>query len=180
LAGLDLGINRDHSALVILAADPTRGLVELANLQSWDPADYGGKVDLIEIRHTVKRAFEFYRFTGCKYDFWQCEYMAQELRAEGVPMSATKLPAADLNLITRSLLDAFSNRRITLYPHEGMTRDLLRLRVKETLTGFKLTAVRDDSGHADRAMALALALPAALCEASRYGVREPRPELLTA
>jgi hypothetical protein len=153
-------------------------MVELAALQSWNPADYGGKVDLIEIRHAIKTAHSFYHFVGCKYDFWQAEYMAQELMAEGVPMSETKLNAEDLNIITRSLLDAFSNRRIAIYPHDGLTRDLLRLRVKETLHGFKLTAVRDDSGHADRAMALCLALPAALYEVSRCGVVEPRAEVL--
>jgi hypothetical protein len=177
-AGLDLGINRDHSAFCILAADPTTGMVELAALQSWNPADYGGKVDLIEIRQAIKTAHSFYHFAGCKYDFWQAEYMAQELAAEGVPMSETKLNAEDLNIITRSLLDAFANRRVAIYPHDGLTRDLLRLRVKETLTGFKLTAVRDDSGHADRAMALCLALPAALYEANHGGVIGPRQEFL--
>jgi hypothetical protein len=86
-----------------------------------------------------------------------------------------------LNLITRDLLDAFANRRIALYPHADLTRDLLRLRVQETLRGYKLTAVRDDSGHADRAMALAFALPAALYEACRYQPEhESRDEILVA
>jgi hypothetical protein len=179
VAGLDLGINRDHSALCILAADPTRGIVELAALQSWKPGDFeDGKVDLLEVRHAVETAHQFYRFIGCKYDFWQAELMAQELAAAGVPMSETKLPAEDLNLITRSLLDAFSNRRIALYPHADLERDLLRIRVKETLRGFKLDAVRDDSGHADRAMALAFALPAALFEASQYHPATTRDEVL--
>jgi hypothetical protein len=174
LAGLDLGINRDHSALCILAADPRRGMVELAALWSWNPADYPDhKVDLIEIRHVVSRAHDMYQFVGCKYDFWQAEYMAQELRADGVPMSETKMPAEDLNLIVRSLLDAFSSRRIALYPHEDLQRDLLRIRIKETLRGFKLDAVRDDAGHADRAMALAFCLPAAMAYATRY---QPEPE----
>jgi hypothetical protein len=171
VAGLDLGIVNDHSSLCILAADPRRGMVELAALWSWEPElnEYGKKsVDLIEIRHVVSKAHEMYEFIGCKYDFWQAELMAQELRAEGVPMSETKLNAEDLNLITRSLLDAFSNRRIALYPHPELQRDLLRIRVKETLRGFKLDAVRDDAGHADRAMALAFCLPAALAMATQY------------
>jgi hypothetical protein len=172
-AGLDLGINRDHSALCILAADPRKGMVELSALWSWNPADYGGKVDLIEIRHVVSNAYQMYQFVGCKYDFWQAELMAQELQADGVPMSETKMGAEDLNLITRSLLDAFSNRRIALYPHDGLQRDLLRIRVKETLRGFKLEAVRDDAGHADRALALACCLPAALALATQY---QPEPE----
>jgi hypothetical protein len=177
-AGLDLGINRDHSALCILAADPRKGMVELAALWSWNPADTGGKVDLIEVRHVVSTAYQMYRFIGCKYDFWQAELMAQELQADGVPMSETKMGAEDLNLITRSLLDAFSNRRIALYYDPDLERDLYRIRVKETLRGFKLDAVRDDSGHADRAVALALCLPAALFEASRYVVATSRDEVL--
>jgi hypothetical protein len=181
VAGLDLGINRDHSALCILAADPTRGIVELAALQSWKPSDFDdGKVDLVEVRHAIETAHSFYQFVGCKYDFWQAELMAQELVAAGVPMSETKLPAEDSNLITRSLLDAFSNRRIALYPYADLERDLLRIRVKETLRGFKLEAVRDDSGHADRAMALAFCLPAALYEANQYRPAQTRDEVLVA
>jgi hypothetical protein len=180
LAGLDLGINRDHSGFVILAADPRKGMVEVAKVWSWNPADFEDhKVDLIEVRYVIETAYQMYRFVGCKFDFWQAAYLAQELSAAGVPMSECKMVADDLNRITRSLLDAFSNRRIALYPHAELERDLLRIRVKETLRGFKLDAVRDEAGHADRAMALALALPAALSYANQYAA-EIQPEIWVA
>ena len=175
-AGLDLGINHDHSAFCILAADPTTGIVELANLVSWNPADSGGKVNLIEVRHVIQTAYTLYEFIGCKYDFWQAELMAQDLAAAGVPMYAVKMTAEDLNLITKNLMEAFASRCVALYPNADLECDLLRIRVKETLRGFKLTATRDDNGHADRAMALALCLPAALSEASMYAAQPAIPE----
>ncbi len=104
-------------------------------------------------------AYQLYQFEGCKYDFWQCEHMAQELMAEGVPMSPTKLLAAeDLDLDRQALLDAFANRSNCAFSTRGPRGDLTstcRVRVKETLRGYKLEPVRDDAGgHADRAMAL--------------------------
>jgi phage terminase large subunit-like protein len=180
VAGLDLGIFRDHSALVVLAADPASGMVQLANVWSWNPADYEDhKVDLLEVSYTVRMAHEHYRLEGVKYDFWQCHYLAEELRSDGVPMSETKLPREDLDLMVRTLLDAFSNRRIALFPQKDLERDLLRVRVKEKPQGgYKLESIRDEAGgHADRAVALSLCLPAALAIATRY-TPPIRPEVL--
>ena len=137
-------------------------------------------MDLIEIRYFIETAYSNYQFAGCKYDFWQAEYMAQELTAAGVPMSEVKMTADDLNIMTKRLMEAFSNRRIALYPHEGLARDLLRIRIKETLRGFKLASVRDSNGHADRATALALCLPVALFEANRYSPQDEPDEVLIA
>jgi hypothetical protein len=165
VAGLDLGIFRDHSAFVVLAADPIGGKVELANVWSWNPADFEDhKVDLLEVAYTVRQAYQLYQFEGCVYDFWQCEHMAQELMTDRIPMCPTKLGREDLDLIVRSLLDSFASRRIALFPHAALEKDLLRLRVKEKPQGgYKLDSVRDEAGgHADRAVAMSFCLPAAL------------------
>jgi hypothetical protein len=170
-AGLDLGIFRDHSALVVLAANPKAGMVEVANIWSWNPADYEDhKVDLLEVKFVISQAYRLYGFCGCKYDFWQADLLAAELSAEGVPMSETKLGKEDTDLMVRSLLDAFSNRRIAIYPHQELERDLLRIRIKERIQGgYKLDSVRDEAGgHADRAVALALCLPAAMAFLQNY------------
>jgi hypothetical protein len=136
-------------------------------------------VDLLEVIHVIKSAYQLYQFVGCKFDVWQAHLLAEELIAEGVPMSEARLTGEDYDIITRSLLDAFSNRRIKLYPDHRLRHDLLRLKFEETLKGYKLTAIRDDYGHCDRAIAMSYALPAALAAAGRYGVLPPcRDEVL--
>jgi hypothetical protein len=137
----------------------------LANVWSWNPADFEDhKVDLLEVAYTVRQAYQLYQFEGCVYDFWQCEHMAQELMTDRIPMCPTKLGREDLDLIVRSLLDSFASRRIALFPHAALEKDLLRLRVKEKPQGgYKLDSVRDEAGgHADRAVAMSFCLPAAL------------------
>jgi hypothetical protein len=145
--------------------------VELANVWSWNPADFDDhKVDLMEVAFAVRQAYSLYQFVGCKYDFWQAHLLAAELSADGVPMSETKLGKEDTDHMVRSLLDAFSSRRISIYPHKELERDLLRIRIKERMQGgYKLESVRDEAGgHADRAVALALCLPAAMAFLQNY------------
>lgn len=57
-----------------------------------------------------------------------------------------------------ALLEAFSNRLIDLYRDADLIRDLCRLTIVERQSGFRLAAARDEHGHADRAMAMVLAV----------------------
>ena len=57
LAGLDLGINRDHSRVLHSGSRSSHRHGRAGErCWSWNPADYGGKVDLIEIRYAVEIA----------------------------------------------------------------------------------------------------------------------------
>jgi phage FluMu gp28-like protein len=56
----------------------------------------------------------------------------------------------------------FRNRTVRLYRDEALLRDLMRLTIVERANGsFRLQTMRDEHGHADRAIALAMALPTA-------------------
>jgi len=59
----------------------------------------------------------------------------------------------------RRLLAVFRNRAIDLYRDEQLVRNLHRLMIVERRYGFKLEAVCDEFGHADRAIALSIILP---------------------
>lgn len=177
VAGLDLGLKHDHSAFVILAVNPAEGVVELARSVSWKPEDHNGEVDVAEIEHYVLAAHEMYNFAAVAYDPWQAAYLAQRLSAEGLPMCECQFTPANKDLMARSLLGAFQNNLIRLYPDPDMAADLGRLRIKEGPLGFRLDSVRDARGHADRAIALSTILPAALYEARNY-CPESRDELL--
>jgi len=82
--------------------------------------------------------------------------------------------------MARSVLQIFRNRRIALYPDDGLVDDLHRLTIVEKSYGHKLQATRDERGHADRATALAIVLPTAIDwsvlvpEAGAMADEEPR------
>ncbi len=174
-AALDLGVRNDHSALVILAINPVRRIIELANCISWRPDDYGGTVDLQEVESTVLAAHQLYGLACLAFDPWQAHLMAQRLASQGVPVRECPFTPENRNHMARAMLKVFVDRRIALYHDPDLARDLLRIRIKETAIGFKLDAVRDADGHADRAIALAMILPSALYEVDNYRPDECEP-----
>jgi hypothetical protein len=162
IQGLDLGIKHDHAALCVMACKPGAGRVKLASIQSWKPPDTGRKeVDLIEVKAAVRAAFIQYGSTVTFYDPHQCELMAQELRAEGFRMEPMTFVGQNLTRMASTLIQVFSGHKIDLFRDKQLVDDLLRLSIVERPYGYRLDAVSDDRGHADRATALAIALPTA-------------------
>ena len=177
LGGLDLGVRHDHSALVVVGAEPM-GRIKLAMCESWAPGP-DGKVDLLAVRRGVLTAHRRFNLRWLGYDPSQAELMAQELERAEVPMCPVEFRGKRLDLMARELLQTFRNRRIDLYPDDQLINDLFRLVIVERSYGFKLTAISDETGHADRAIALAITLPLALeiamADVSMDEVEEPAP-----
>ncbi len=163
IAGLDLGIKRDHSALVTIGCDFNRQPPRLrtADVQSWAPGD-GGQVDLTQVRAAVLDKYRTFGLSAVMYDPHQCELMAQDLRKEGVNCIAVPFVGKNLNVMATAVLQAFRERTIDLLPVPALIADLQKLTIVQNNWGFKLEAPADAAGHADRAIALALALPTAL------------------
>ena len=182
IGGLDLGVRHDHSALVIVGVEPL-GKIKLAVCDSWAPGP-DGKVDLMAVRRSVLTAHRKYDLRWLGYDVSQAELMAQELEREGVPVVPVQFRGKMLDLMAREILQTFRNRRIELYRDQRLIDDLYRLAIVERSYGYKLEAVSDDMGHADRAIALAIPLPLALeismVDISPDGEDEPAPCQLTA
>lgn len=160
LGGLDLGVRHDHSALLGVGVEPGES-VKLALCESWAPGT-DGKVNLVAVRAAVLEAHKRYGFCWLGYDPSQCELMAQDLVNEDVPMVPVEFRGKMLDLMAREILQAFRNRKIELYDDPQLVDDLFRLTIEERSYGYKLSAISDDSGHADRAIALAITLPLAL------------------
>jgi hypothetical protein len=159
-AGLDLGVKRDHSALVIVGTKPGSGRVAVAASRSWTPI--GGKVDLIEVRDAVLEAARVFSLGAVAYDPFQAELMAQELTAAGIPTMEQKFVGGNLDMMASTLMQAFRGRTIDLYPDPELVADLRRLTIEERRFGHKLVSASDEQGHADRAIALSIILPAML------------------
>lgn len=181
LGGLDLGVRHDHSGFLVVGVEP-QGQIQLALCKSWAPG-LGGKVDLISVRDEVKAAARKYDIKWLGFDPSQAELMAQELEQSGVPMCKVEFRGKMLDRMARDILQTFRNRKIALYDDPGLVNDLYRLTIVERSYGYKLTAISDDTGHADRAIALAITLPLALEIAMEDVIEyeaEPEPCRVTA
>lgn len=162
IGGLDLGIRHDHSALIVIQGDRQTQQLALAYARSWSPDLRTGKIDLMQVEEAVAEAHKQYNLSACGFDPYQAELMAQRLSQRTVPMREMQFTGANLNLMANTLLDVFRSRRITLFRHPALLADLNHLQLEEKSYGYRLSATRDETGHADLATALAIALPLAV------------------
>jgi len=170
IADLDLGIKHDHSALVIIAGSKKSLQLRLVCAQHWQPDPKTGRADLIAVEQAVSDAHQKLGLFAVGYDPYEAALMAQRLELRRVPMREMTFTGANLNLMASTLLEVFRSRRIELYDHRQLLDDLGRLSIKERAYGHRLTAVRNETGHADLATALAIALPFATTEVGRRPV----------
>lgn len=169
LGCLDIGIRNDHSAFVVLALDVPNERFKVVNVRSWKPKDYGGQVQIAEVKQDVLDLHREYKFRMLVYDAWNAVDIVQELSKQAAHMSGLK-QCPPLNLcefrfqaqgqleMAEALLQVFRNRQIDLYDHKDLIDDLMRIQIEDKGIGYKVTAKRDDLGHADRGIALAMGL----------------------
>lgn len=173
-AGLDLSTKRHHSALVVLGTRPGTGRVSLVACQSWAPGA-NGMVDLVAVRGAVQEAAVRFDLACVAFDPYQAALMAQELQAVGVPMLEVTFYGRTLNRMATAIIEAFRSRMLDLYPDRPLVDDLLRLTIAEGQFGYKLKAAADAAGHADRAIAMSIILPAMMevANAEADGITTP-------
>ena len=159
VAGLDIGTRRDNSALVILGARFGSPRIRLCDCQSWAPRP-GGRVDLPEVYQAVISAHRRFRFR-LFYDPSQAEFMAQQFERRHIVCERVPFIGQNMDRMANTLLQTFRARTIDLYNEPALIRDLGRLNIEERPYGYRLSASRDVDGHADRGIALSIALPAA-------------------
>ena len=173
VAGVDLGLTRDCSAVVVLAVPEggKAGRIRLAHHKLWRPT-LGKKINLIEVERYILDLDKRFGLEFCAFDPWQAESMAQRLEIDSGHRRRNQkrvynhkpwmreIPPTGPNLREQASLtiESFSDRRLQLYDCEPLRRDLLKLRVVEKSYGYRLESPRDQAGHGDCFSAFALAL----------------------
>ncbi len=173
VAGVDLGLTRDCSAVVTLAVPSggNAGRIRLANHRLWQPTP-GKKIELSEVEKYILELDEEFGLEFVAFDPWQAELLAQRLEADtghrqrnqrrhywAKPWLREVVPsAANLREQATLTIECFSDRRLMLYPCEPLRRDLLKLRVEEKSYGIRFVSPRDETGHGDTFSAFSLAL----------------------
>jgi phage terminase large subunit-like protein len=160
VAGLDLGLSRDASALVVVGVDAEGERMRVVDVQAWKPSP-GERVKVEDVEAAVVAAHAQWKLSTVAFDPWQAAYLAERLAGYGIAMTETPFVAKNLQGMASAVVEGFRDQRIELYPEPALLHDLRGLRVVERSFGYRLDATRDKHGHSDRAIALALALLAA-------------------
>lgn len=176
VAGLDLGVSRDASALVVLGIrrgsrrDSTdHGRIRLCHVELWRPTKKS-KVNLQSIEDRLVILHQRYKFKAIANDPWESRHMSQRLALAGLPMQEVTQQGANLQRIASTIIESFADRRVDLFEQPDLHRDLRRLRVEERQYGFRLTSPKDGTGHGDAASAFGFAMLAATDAAARTQV----------
>ena len=197
IAGLDLGIKHDHSGFVVLGLKYGSPRITLALCRSWRPQK-GKQVQFSDVRAGILEAHEKYHIHKLFFDPSQALQLAQELQRDHfIVCEEMPFVGQHLNRMAASVVETFRTRSIDLYPCKELIRDLKRLVIVEKdFGGMKLEAAATVDGHADTAIALAIALPEArqrthlsafkhtpptaatvLVDPQRHGVQYERPRM---
>ncbi len=172
VGGVDLGLKRDSSAVVILAVpDGRTGKIRLAHSAVWKPTS-ATKVDLNQVESHILEMDRLFGLEACAFDPWQAELLATRIEANALrrrrnarrrewakPFMREIVPSAS-NLREQASLtiEYFTDRKLELAECPALLTDLLKLRAEEKSYGIRLVSPRDETGHGDCFSAFALAL----------------------
>lgn len=156
-SGLDLGISRDHAALVTVGKHNRSGRLRLARVLAWIPPGKGVKIDLTLVEKAILDLHQLFH-PHVIADPYQAEFMVQTLIKKGVIIETVPFVGATLVELASGLIEVISSRQLELYQDAALLADLRRLRIVEGPAGWKLAAARTSAGHCDRATALSLAV----------------------
>jgi hypothetical protein len=164
-AGLDIGVSRDFSALVVVGRN-AEGRSRLASVRWWAPqlrAGGAAKVDLTEVEDAVLAASRRFQIAKCLYDPSQCEHLAQRCQREGVPMDALSFSTpSNRQALASVLLESFHSRVVDLYDDPDLLQDLYAFKLADKGFTYQIEVARSaGGGHGDRGIAFVLALLAA-------------------
>jgi hypothetical protein len=161
VAGIDLGLKHDQSAITVLAANPAKRRIELAHVESWK-AQPKREVDLRSVLAGIRRIHGQFHPRCWYFDPWQAALMTQYMRAEHIRVEEMPFSARNLDRMATALVEVFQSRSIALYDDPELLADIRGLQMEERGKYWRLAMPRNERGHSDRGTSFVLCLPAVL------------------
>ena len=158
--GVDAGLSHHHGAVVVACVDPAAQKVRV--MRVWD---FPPPVRLSRIAGAIREARRIFQVRAVHADPWQFAGLGQQLEQEGFNVELHYPTSANQNSQATALMEVLRNGQLEIYrEHELLVRDLYATQVidrksADVTTGYRLAWVEDETGHGDRAAALANILP---------------------
>lgn len=177
VGGFDFGLKHDHAAFVVVQLNFGTKKYRIAKSISWKPREFhDGQISPAHVQQEVWATCKQFRVLGVAFDPYQFVGSAEWLSSQydqatdyQVSVTPAEMTAKRLSMMATTLLSVLRNRELEGYPDDELRTDLLKLAIEERMGGYKLVAAKDEeTGHADRAMALAIILPHAVVTMNDY------------
>lgn len=171
LAGLDLGINHDHSGVAVVGVNANLQRLRVVYFEAWEPTlenDKGIKeVDIEAVERGCRWVQRTFRPTWYGYDpAAGGSFLAQRLRKKGLMMREMTFGSpTNQSAMATAFVIAMKDSRLECYDdQEGrLRRDFGKFNIEhKPPSKYKLVSVSDEYGHADVGTALVITLPLAI------------------
>ena len=178
VCGVDVGLIRNHTGLCVLGVKRSHeghGLLRLAHARTWRPLP-GRRVDLAEVEAAILDLDAKLDLKQINVDPYEARYLISRLQAsgagkmagearfgqrrkEGLPLVETPPTSKNLVAMASSVIEAFNDGRVQLFPCPELVRDIRAFKLEEKSYGFRLVSpVLNDGSHGDLGYAFALAV----------------------
>lgn len=152
---LDLGLRRDRTAIAVVHRD--QGFIMLDHLKIF-AAMRNAEVRVEEVESYLISLARDFHIVSMSFDPWQSAGLRQRLERK-VRIDDFTFSGANWQKLTMNLLALFKDRRIRIFDHSELIRELSQVSIVERNYGFKL----ENTGgtHDDTVVALGMACLAA-------------------
>ncbi len=151
-ASLDLGLRRDRTVFCIVHQE-TDGNVILDHLKTWQ-APKGGEVSIQAVEDHILDLYPRFKFAKILFDPWQSIRTRQAFDNLGIRIEEFTFSGQNWVRLTEILFSLFKDRRIKIFPHLELTKELLTVKILEKSYGYRLD--HDSGQHDDCVVSLAM------------------------
>jgi phage terminase large subunit-like protein len=156
---LDLGLKRDKTVIAVVHKDPDSGLVILDHLRTFIPPS-GGEIFIEDVEEAILQLSSSFPLQKVVFDPWQSVRTRQRLEERGLRIEEFTFSGTNLTKLTQNLFGLFRDRRIKIFPHRELTKELLSVQVVEKSYGYRID--HQSGSHDDHVIALGMAALAAM------------------
>ena len=157
VAGLDLGLTKDRTAMTVVHRDGAR--VVLDQVRVWQGTKLE-PVSIAAVERALVEAAELFRPLRIVADPWQFHGSIQRLRAAGLMIEEFSFGSASVQRLSQTLYHAVTTAGLRVFEDPALEAEVLGLVVRETAGGWRID--HRAGGYSDRAIALAMAVQEAL------------------
>lgn len=152
-AALDLGLRRDKTAFAIVHQEPN-GTVILDHMKTWE-APKGGEVSIQSVEEHILDLYPRFKFAKIVFDPWQSIRTKQAFGNYGIQIEEFTFSGANWTKLTETLFSLFKDRRIKIFPHKELIKELMMVKIIEKSYGYRID--HDSGAHDDHVVALGMA-----------------------
>lgn len=156
--GVDAGIKRDSTALVMVGYDSKRGKVGVVYHKVWKPSP-GDPVDIDQtVEKELKDLYNKFNVASVVYDPTHLLPTMMRLSQKGIPTRPYEQTSSNMTAASQLLYELMKNRNLEAYPDDELRRQIQMAVAESNSRGFRIVRAKvSKRHHIDAAIALAMA-----------------------